>query len=152
MVASPLARAELLERVPQQRPFRFVDSIDDVTETSAVGSYRFRPDEYFYSGHFPSRPVTPGVILIETIAQTTVVPLSYYLTSLAGGAEASSKTTLFTEANVEFLEAVYPSDRVTVRSEKIYFRRNKLKVRSEMLKDDGTVVCSGELAGIGVEL
>jgi 3-hydroxyacyl-[acyl-carrier-protein] dehydratase len=56
---------------------------------------------------------------------------------------------LFTEANVEFTGIVGPGDQVTVRAEKIYFRKLKLKVAAEMTLADGTVVCAGELAGVG---
>ena len=44
-----------------------------------VGAYRFREDEFFYRGHFPGRPITPGVILIETMAQIGVVAFGMYL-------------------------------------------------------------------------
>ncbi|MEO1575848.1 MAG: beta-hydroxyacyl-ACP dehydratase, partial [Pseudomonadota bacterium] len=57
---------ELLQAVPQQAPFRFIDTIVEVDDDHIVGRYTFRPDEFFYAGHFPGQPVTPGVILIET--------------------------------------------------------------------------------------
>ena len=70
---------ELLALVPQQEPFRFIDEIISVDEEQIVGAYRFREDEFFYRGHFPGRPVTPGVILIETMAQIGVVAFGMYL-------------------------------------------------------------------------
>ena len=47
---------------------------------------------------------------------------------------------------------VRPGDTVTIRGEKVFFRRRKLRSRVEMQKDDGTVVCSGEVSGMGVPL
>ena len=48
-------------------------------EEQIVGAYRFREDAFFYRGHFPGRPITPGVILIETMAQIGVVAFGMYL-------------------------------------------------------------------------
>ncbi|MCK7510745.1 MAG: hypothetical protein MZV70_46225 [Desulfobacterales bacterium] len=70
---------EVLDLVPQQAPFRFIDEIISLDEQQIVGAYRFREDEYFYRGHFPGRPITPGVILIETMAQIGVVAFGMYL-------------------------------------------------------------------------
>jgi 3-hydroxyacyl-[acyl-carrier-protein] dehydratase len=140
----------LLALVPQQRPFRFIDEIVEVSDEHIVGRYRFRSDEFFYAGHFPNNPITPGVILIETIAQTGVVALGLHLTSRID--EAKDLVTVFTETNVEFSGLVQPGDQVTVHARKVYFRRMKLKVQAEMKLEDGTVVCSGELAGMGVKL
>ena len=72
----------ILMAVPQQAPFRFIDDILEVDERRITGGYRFREDEYFYRGHFPGRPVTPGVILIEAMAQTGVVAFGLYLSLL----------------------------------------------------------------------
>jgi len=140
----------LLALVPQQRPFRFLDAIVEVSDDHIVGWYRFRSDEFFYAGHFPDNPITPGVILIETLAQIGVVALGLYLASQIDGAK--DLVTVFTETNVEFSGLVRPCDQVTVQARKVYFRRMKLKVQAEMKLEDGTVVCSGELAGMGVKL
>ena len=143
-------RAELLELIPQQKPFRFVDELHTVTANGARGSYRFRNDESFYAGHFPGNPVTPGVILVETMAQIGLVPLALYLARLQNQGQAGERVTLFTEADVEYSAMVLPGQQVTVESAKIYFRRGKLKCDVAMVLDDGQVAVRGALAGIGV--
>jgi 3-hydroxyacyl-[acyl-carrier-protein] dehydratase len=149
-LASAEQRRAILAAVPQQPPFRFIDEILELSDEHIVGRYRFRAEEYFYAGHFPDRPITPGVILIEALAQTGVVALGLHLASTLPA--AAPLKTLFTETSVEFTGLVAPGDEVTVRAEKIYFRRLKLKVRAEMTLAGGSVVCSGELAGMGVSL
>ena len=63
----------ILDSIPQQEPFRFIDEILELSEDHILAAYRFREDADFYRGHFPGNPVTPGVILIETMAQSGVV-------------------------------------------------------------------------------
>ncbi len=156
MAADQEMRETVLKSVPQQYPFRFIDEILELDENSIVGAYRFRKDEYFYRGHFPDRPITPGVLLIESMAQTGVVALGLYLTMLQGQdslREAGKMITLFTMAEeVEFDGIVLPGERVVVRGEKIYFRRSSLKTRVRMERENGELVCSGILAGTGVML
>ena len=58
--------------------------------------------------------------------------------------------TVFTDADVEFSGSVYPGDRVTCVGRKVFFRRRKLRSKVELRLDDGSVVCSGVLSGMGV--
>ena len=146
-----LGPADILQLLPQQEPFRFVDEILEVDEDHIVATYRYRPEADFYRGHFPGNPVTPGVILLETVAQVGVVALGIYLVALAGGIDAVKRTlALFADAEVEFSGVVLPGDRVTVRAKKVFYRRGKIRSEAEMTLDDGTVVCTATISGMGV--
>ena len=147
-----LGPAEVLALVPQRPPFRFIDEIVELDPGRIVGRYRFREDEYFYAGHFPGEPITPGVILIEAMGQTALVAFGIYLAHGLGRGDLDRVRTFFTEAQVEFLGRVRPGETVTITARKIYFRKLKLKVEVVMTGADGTPVCAGELAGIGVEI
>ncbi|MBW2272417.1 MAG: beta-hydroxyacyl-ACP dehydratase [Deltaproteobacteria bacterium] len=137
--------------VPQQEPFRFIDEIVELDDEHIVARYTFPKDADFYRGHFPGNPVTPGVILVETMAQAGVVAYGIYLyakeTSLA---DCEKLLTMFTDAEVEFSGMVEPGMTVTTTGRKTFFRRKKLRCDVEMKLDDGTVVCSGVLSGLGV--
>jgi 3-hydroxyacyl-[acyl-carrier-protein] dehydratase len=149
---NPLTKEEILELIPQQSPFRFIDAILELNENGITATYTFKPDEFFYSGHFPGNPITPGVILLETMAQTGVVAYGIYLASMElTSEEIQSILTVFTEAEVEFSGVVRPGDTVIIRAEKKYFRRLKLKVEAEITLENGTTVCSGAIAGMGVK-
>jgi 3-hydroxyacyl-[acyl-carrier-protein] dehydratase len=146
-----LTSAEVLELIPQQRPFRFIDRLVEIQETGAVGEYTFRADESFYAGHFPGDPVTPGVILIETMCQTGLVALGIYLLGLeAPRGEVAKTITLFTDCEVEFERVVRPGDTVRVVAEKVFWRRRKLKSNVVLTLADGTGVAKGTVAGMGV--
>lgn len=146
-----LSPEDVLARVPQQEPFRFIETISELDADHIVASYRFPEDADFYRGHFPGNPITPGVILVETMAQAGVVALGLYLCALERSPEELEKlVTVFTDANVEFSGTVKPGERVTTVGRKTFFRRLKLRSEVEMRLDDGTVVCSGVLSGMGV--
>jgi 3-hydroxyacyl-[acyl-carrier-protein] dehydratase len=146
-----LTPAEVFAMLPQRDPFLFVDEILEVDDDHIVAQYRFRPEADFYRGHFPGHPVTPGVILLESLAQVGVVALGLYQIARAQGMVAvHNSLALFTDANVEFSGLVSPGDRVTIRARKVFFRRGKIRSEAEMTLDDGTVVISGTISGMGV--
>ena len=146
-----LTPEEVLAMLPQKEPFLFVDEVVEVSGDHIVARFTFREDHDFYRGHFPGRPVTPGVILLESLAQVGVVALGLYLIARDQGREAVlDALALFTDANIEFTGLVSPGDRVTIRATKVFFRRGKIRSEAEMTLDDGTVVCSGTISGMGV--
>jgi 3-hydroxyacyl-[acyl-carrier-protein] dehydratase len=149
-VARVLSAAEVLPLIPQQEPFRFVDEIVEIGDDRVAGVYRWRPEADFYRGHFPGNPVTPGVLLVECMAQCSVVPLAIYLFHRDFEGDAEKFQTLFTDAAVEFSGIVRPGERVRTDARLVFWRRRKLKVEAEMRREDGTLVCSATLAGIGV--
>ncbi len=142
---------EVLDRIPQREPFRFIDEILELSDDHIVAAYTFRPELDFYRGHFPGRPVTPGVILIETMAQAGVVGLGIRILSQElGPDEAGKYMTLFTDAEVEFAGVVEPGTRVITTGRKVFFRRRKLRSEVKLTLEDGSVVCSGTLSGMGI--
>jgi 3-hydroxyacyl-[acyl-carrier-protein] dehydratase len=146
---------EVLDLVPQQAPFRFIDEIISLDEEQIVGAYRFRENEYFYRGHFPGHPITPGVILIEAMAQVGVVAFGIYLLAYQKNIRPSQMNvplSLFSLAdNVEFKGRVAPGERVIITGKKIYFRKNMIKANVSMERENGEIVCVGKLAGMGVD-
>ena len=149
--ARNLTAKEVLDLLPQQEPFRFIDEILEIDEDHIVASYTWRADADFYRGHFPGNPITPGVLLVESMAQTGVVALGLYTLASQGGIDDAKKlVTVFTDANVDFSGLVKPGDRVVITGRKLFYRRRKLRSEVEMHLEDGTLVCSGVLSGMGV--
>jgi len=135
---------DILDKVPYSTPFLFVDEITDVSENSIEGNFTFVESLDFYRGHFKENPVTPGVILTEVMAQIGVVCLGIYLS----GNDAPSSRIAMSSTDVTFLKPVFPGEKVTVQSQKVYFRFGKLKCKVSMRNESGEEVCFGSIAGI----
>ena len=151
-VLGPLSPDQVLELLPQQEPVRFVDRILELDEEHIVATYRFRPEADFYRGHFPGNPVTPGVILLEAVAQVGVVALGIYLFALDHSRDEAERTiSLFSDAEVEFSGVVPPGTEVTISARKVFWRRSKLRSKATMTLTDGTVVCEATISGMGVK-
>ncbi|WP_117881411.1 3-hydroxyacyl-ACP dehydratase FabZ family protein [Aureibaculum luteum] len=138
---------EIILNLPYQHPFLFVDELVTVSDNGIEGNYTFKNDEYFYKGHFKDNPITPGVILTETMAQIGVVCLGIHLMGNDISVDNKPKIALTSQA-VDFYLPVYPNDKVTVISEKEYFRFNKLKCKVKMLNASNELVCRGSISGM----
>jgi len=135
----------IIAQLPYSKPFLFVDELLHVDENGATGTYTFDKSLDFYKGHFKEKPVTPGVILTETMAQIGMVCLGIYL---LGHTLKKDTVIAFTSAEVQFLKAVYPGEKVTVTSVKTFFRFGKLKCNVVMKNEAGQEVCKGIVAGM----
>lgn len=142
-----MTKAEIIQLLPYQPPFLFVEELTSVSENGAEGFYTFKEDEYFYQGHFKNNPITPGVILTEAMAQIGVVCLGIYL--LKDDMSESNKPKIALTSNeIDFFLPVLPKERVKVVSEKLYFRFNKLKCKVQMFNEQNELVCRGTISGV----
>ena len=102
-------------------------------------------------GNFPGKRFVTLFLLSPILVPVIVVALGLYLCALELPAEELEKlVTVFTDAQVEFTGSVRPGDRVVTTGRKVFFRRRKLRAEVEMKLEDGTLVCSGVLSGMGV--
>ncbi len=136
---------EIISKLPYDKPFLFVDELIAIDENGVEGNYTFDENLDFYKGHFKDFPVTPGVILTEVMAQIGVVCLGIFLLDNTFNKNSSI---ILTSVNMEFLKPVFSKEKVTVFSEKTYFRFGKLKCNVTMKNSKEEVVCKGEIAGM----
>jgi 3-hydroxyacyl-[acyl-carrier-protein] dehydratase len=143
---------EILELLPYKSSFRFVDEIILLDENGVTGNYTLRKNSFFYQDHFPGNPVTPGVIVIEIMAQIGLVVLGIFLALHPQQKISVNKGEtifpLFTSTEVAFFKMVLPGEKVTVISKKQYFRFNKLKCYIEMMNEAGELVARGVFSGM----
>ena len=101
----------VLDTIPHRPPFLFLDRIDEIRADGATCSRTFRADEPFYSGHYPGNPITPGVLLCESVFQAGAIFLTKKLQS-AGGAPAGKTPVLCRIEEAKFKGMVQPGDTV----------------------------------------
>lgn len=140
-----MTNEQIISKLPYAKPFLFVDELLHIDQNGAEGTFVFKDDLDFYKGHFKDNPITPGVILTETMAQIGVVCLGIYL--LGNDFNSDSKVAL-TSSEIEYLKPVYPNEKVRIVSAKIYFRFGKLKCKVQMFNTANEEVCRGTIAGM----
>jgi 3-hydroxyacyl-[acyl-carrier-protein] dehydratase len=142
-----MKKEQIIQLLPYEKPFLFVDGIDTISDHDVTGHYTFKEDEIFYEGHFKNNPITPGVILTECMAQIGLVCLGIYL--LKDELDESVKPQIaLTSHQMDFYLPVLPTEKVTVISEKEVFRFNKLKCKVRMINVKGELVCRGVISGM----
>ncbi|HEY7118757.1 MAG TPA: phosphopantetheine-binding protein [Tepidisphaeraceae bacterium] len=99
---------DFLSRLPHQPPFRFVSQITDLREgDSAEGVWSLTGNEPFFTGHFPGRPLVPGVLIAEALAQ---------LSGLAGPRVAEQEEGKLAHVDVRFEAAVPPPAQIVLKT------------------------------------
>ena len=142
-----MKKETIIQLLPYQAPFLFVEKLTYISENRSEGYYTFKNDEYFYKGHFKDNPITPGVILTEVMAQIGVVCLGIYLLK-KDFCKIKKPQIALSSSEVDFFLPVKPKERVKVVSEKIYFRFNKLKCKVQLFNKRNELVCKGTISGM----
>ena len=96
-----------LDYMPQREPFLFVDRVVSVTESIIQTEKKIKVDEPFFAGHFPGRPIMPGVLICEAVFQSSSILMS----KRAGIPSNDAKVPLITRiSNVKLKRVVLPGD------------------------------------------
>ena len=114
----------IMEMIPHRPPFLMIDKVVDVVANQrATGVKNVSASEYYFQGHFPARPVMPGVLIIEAMAQTAAVFVVFTL-----GPESEGKLVYFMSIdNARFRRPVFPGSRLEIHVTKQRNRGNVWK-------------------------
>jgi len=124
--------------LPHRYPFLLVDKIILMEGLRIVGVKNVTANEEFFLGHFPGRPIMPGVLIVEAMAQTAGI-------LMLSRNENFGKLAYFTGIdNVRFRKTVVPGDQLVMEVEVIRFKSRTGQARAEA-KVDGKLVCEAEL-------
>ncbi|MBI5164116.1 MAG: 3-hydroxyacyl-ACP dehydratase FabZ [Magnetospirillum sp.] len=136
--------SRIMEMIPHRYPFLMVDKVIElVPDASAIGVKNVTVNEPFFQGHFPQRPVFPGVLIIEAMAQTAAVLVVHTL-----GKSAEGKLVYFMSVdNARFRKPVGPGDQLHIHVYKERSRGNVWKFRAEA-KVDGTLMAEATYAAM----
>ncbi|MGC2200885.1 MAG: 3-hydroxyacyl-ACP dehydratase FabZ [Stellaceae bacterium] len=113
-----------MQMIPHRPPFLIIDRVvDTVANQRATGLKYLSVDEYYFKGHFPARPVMPGVLIIEAMAQTAAVLVVHTL-----GPDSEGKLVYFMSVdNARFRRPVFPPARLEIQVVKQRNRGNVWK-------------------------
>ncbi len=118
----------IMQMIPHRPPFLLIDRvIGIVSDQSATGIKNVTMNEPFFTGHFPQRPVMPGVLIIESMAQTSAILVVHTL-----GPEAEGKLVYFMSIEeCKFRKPVFPGDTLHIDVVKAHSRKNVWKFNCE---------------------
>jgi len=134
----------IMELIPHRPPFLMIDKVVDVvTGERAIGVKNVTINEGFFRGHFPARPVMPGVLIIEAMAQTAAVLVVHTLGPMAQG-----KLVYFMSVdNARFRRPVVPGDTLKVHVASLRHRGNVWKFEAQA-KVDGKLCAEATYAAM----
>jgi 3-hydroxyacyl-[acyl-carrier-protein] dehydratase len=135
---------KLLALLPHRYPFLLVDRIVEArNDEYGVGIKNVTANEPHFQGHFPGRPVMPGVLLIEAMAQTA----GAMCVASQQDKSAPSVVYMMTVDKAKFRKPVVPGDQVRFHMTRIAKKRNMWWFRGEA-KVDGVLVCEAEVSAM----
>lgn len=136
-MTAALRRAEIEEILPHRDPFLLLDEVLELEPgVRVVARKRVRDDEWYLSGHFPGRPIMPGVLIVEAMAQTGAVAV------LADEANRGKLALFAGIDDVRFKRIVEPGDVLELTCE-------LERVRGPIGRGRATATVKGELAARG---
>jgi 3-hydroxyacyl-[acyl-carrier-protein] dehydratase len=136
--------ARIMHAIPHRYPFLMIDRVIDVVrDRSAVGIKNVSVNEHYFQGHFPGHPVMPGVLIIESMAQTAAVLVVETL-----GDEAAGKVVYFMSVEgAKFRRPVVPGDQLRIHVTKERNRGNVWKFHA-IAQVDGVSVAEATYAAM----
>jgi 3-hydroxyacyl-[acyl-carrier-protein] dehydratase len=128
---------QILKMIPHRYPMLMIDRLEEIViDRSAVGIKNVSANEPFFQGHFPGKPIMPGVLIIEAMAQTAAALVVYTI-----GDNVEGRLVYFMSVeDARFRKMVVPGDQMRVHVERIHKRGNVWKFKGEA-KVNG-VVCA----------
>ena len=123
---------EIKNLIPHRDPFLFVDTCEILTPGEhGKSEKKFTSNEYFFQGHFPNNPIVPGVIIVEAMAQTAGIVVSYKLK------EFKEKSVLFMSVNkAKFRKPIRPNEKVSFEVKFLNSVRDVYKFEGTCYKED----------------
>ena len=138
---------QIMQLLPHRYPFLMVDRVEQIDgDNSCVGIKNVTVNEPFFQGHFPGRPVMPGVLMLEGMAQSAGA-----ICALALRSDGPLKSVYFlTVDKAKFRRPVGPGDRLEYHMRKINKKKTMWWYRGEA-KVDGQIVCEAEVGAMIAE-
>tara|TARA_B100001094_G_scaffold25321_1_gene21163 strand:- start:938 stop:1393 length:456 start_codon:yes stop_codon:yes gene_type:complete len=134
----------ILEMIPHRYPFLLVDKIVDKKEKSYIKTIKnVTINEPYFTGHFPEKPIVPGVLILESMAQSACLIILDYIDDPDNHLVYLSKVN-----NFRILKNVIPGDQIIITAETIKEKMNSFKFRSTCHVNDDLVAKADFIASL----
>ena len=130
-----MSRKAIESAIPHREPFLLVDEIVEQSDSRIACRKRFAGDEFWYRGHYPAFPLTPGVLLCEAAMQAGAVLLSKFASEGQGGVPVVTRMN-----NVKFKAMVRPGDTVDLEVELVERMADAFFMNAKVTVDEKTAV------------
>ena len=144
--SSPPDLAALLRRLPHRYPFLMVDRVLELDDGRVLTLKNVSIDEPFFSGHFPGRPVMPGVLVVEAMAQSGAL----LAMGMMGGERPAALFMLTGIDKLRLRRPVVPGDQLRMEVRLLKHHRPLWKMQAEA-RVDGDLVAEAELSAMEAE-
>lgn len=133
-----LSKEEIKQIIPQREPFLMIDEVEEYIPGEMATAYKYvKEDEWYFKGHFPGNPIMPGVLIVESLAQTGAV-------SILSLPENKSKNALFGGIDkMKFKKQVVPGDKLKLEV-KIIKKKGPIGIGEGIATVDGKIAAKGE--------
>lgn len=127
---------QILSNIPQREPFLFIEGIADRTENSITTTKKLTGEEDFFRGHFPGRPVFPGVLMCEAVFQTGAL-----LMALKGQGAGNTKTAVVSRIqSTKFKNMAKPGDTLNITVDFVESLANAAFMKGKITADGKTIM------------
>ena len=134
-----LDKEEIKKIIPQREPFLMIDEVEEyIPGESAIAYKHVDENEYYFQGHFPGNPIMPGVLIVESLAQTGAV-------AILSMEENKGKNALFGGIDkLRFKKQLIPGDTLKLEV-KIIKRKGPIGIGEAIATVNGKIAVKGEL-------
>ena len=134
-----LNKEQIKEIIPQRDPFLMIDEVEKFIPGESCTAYKeVKKDEYYFKGHFPGNPIMPGVLIVESLAQTGAV-------AILSMEENKGKNALFGGIDkMRFKKQVTPGDKLKLEV-KIIKKKGPIGIGEAVASVNGKIAAKGEL-------
>ena len=133
-----LSKEEIKQIIPQREPFLMIDEVEEYIPGEMATAYKYvKEDEWYFKGHFPGNPIMPGVLIVESLAQTGAV-------SILSLPENKNKNALFGGIDkMKFKKQVVPGYKLKLEVKRIK-KKGPIGIGEGIATVDGKIAAKGE--------
>lgn len=107
-----LSKQQIKEIIPYEKPFLFIDEVEEMSENKISGFYQTSPEDYYFKGHFVDFKIMPGVLVVEALAQLSTILLRKKIEN-----HKNYHFLAYDVRRIQFYKPIFPGEKIILKSE-----------------------------------